>query len=272
MASTSTPHIPSAHGRSWSSDRQASARLALACLDLTSLNTQDTEADIAALCDRAQGPCGPVAAVCVWPRLAAFARKQLPPSIAVAAVANFPDGSDDVQRAVRDTATIVLSGAQEVDVVLPYARLLAGDEAFVAALLEAVRKVSNGLVLKVILETGALADPALILRACQLSLQAGADFLKTSTGKTPVSATPQAARVMLGAIAADPQAADRVGFKPSGGIRTVADAALYIGLTDEVLGSAALTPRRFRIGASSVLADIEAVLRGTPRAATMGGY
>jgi deoxyribose-phosphate aldolase len=153
MAPAPSTQVTSVHGQSWLTDPVASARLALACLDLTSLNTQDTEADIAALCDRAQGPCGPVAAVCVWPRLAAFARKQLPPSIAVAAVANFPDGSDDVQRAVRDTATIVLSGAQEVDVVLPYARLLAGDEAFVAALLEAVRKVSNGLVLKVILET-----------------------------------------------------------------------------------------------------------------------
>lgn len=272
MAPAPSTQVTSVHGQSWLTDPVASARLALACLDLTSLNVQDTEADIAALCARAQGPCGPVAAVCVWPRLAAFARKQLPPSIAVAAVANFPDGSDDVQRAVRDTATIVLSGAQEVDVVLPYARLLAGDEAFVAALLEAVRKVSNGLVLKVILETGALADPAVILRACQLSLQAGADFLKTSTGKTPVSATPQAARVMLGAIAADPQAAGRVGFKPSGGIRTVADAALYIALTEEALGSAALTPRRFRIGASSVLADIEAVLRGAPSVAPTGGY
>ena len=101
-----------------------------------------------------------------------------------------------------------------------------------------------------------------MLRAARLSLAAGADFLKTSTGKTPVSATPEAARVLLGAIAADPAAAGRVGFKPSGGIRSVADAALYIALTEEFLGPQALTPQRFRLGASSVLADLEAELAG----------
>jgi deoxyribose-phosphate aldolase len=238
----------------------------LACLDLTSLNDKDTEADIAALCARAQGPCGPVAAVCVWPRLAAFARAQMPASIAVAAVANFPDGSDDVERAVRETGLIVQSGAQEVDLVLPYAQLLLGNEAAVVKLLAAVRKASQGLRLKVILETGVLVDGAQILRASRLSLDAGADFLKTSTGKTAVSATPEAARIILSAIAADPASATRVGFKPSGGIRTVADAALYIALTEEMLGHQALTPQRFRIGASSVLNDIEAVLSGQPPA------
>src|SRR3982751_583046 len=100
-------------------DLQATARLALACLDLTSLNDADTEADVAKLCERAQGPHGPVAAVCVWPRFAAFARARLPAHIAVAAVANFPDGSADIERALRDTGEIVQSGAQEVDVALP---------------------------------------------------------------------------------------------------------------------------------------------------------
>jgi len=247
-----------------------SARMALACLDLTSLNAGDTESDIAALCARAQGPFGPVAAVCVWPRLAAFARQQLPASIAVAAVANFPDGSADVERAVRETGDIVQSGAQEVDLVLPYAKLLQGDDQAVSQLLAVVRKAAQGLKLKVILETGALVGGAHILRASRLSLDAGADFLKTSTGKTTISATPEAARVMLGAIAADAGAAARVGFKPSGGIRTVADAAQYIALTEEYLGSAALTPQRFRIGASSVLADIEAVLAGQGGAASAG--
>ena len=256
----------------WQADPQATARLALACLDLTSLNDADTEADIARMCARAQGPHGAVAAVCVWPRLAAFARAQLPASIAVAAVANFPDGSADVERAVRETGLIVQSGAQEVDLVLPYAELLRGNEVAVTGLLAAVRKASAGLRLKVILETGVLADAAHMLRAAQLSLAAGADFLKTSTGKTPVSATPEAARVLLSAIAADTQAFGRVGFKPSGGIRSVADAALYIALTEELLGPQALTPQRFRIGASSVLTDIEATLAGkAPAAATPGG-
>jgi deoxyribose-phosphate aldolase len=250
------------------------ARLALSCLDLTSLNEQDSEADIAGLCLRAQSRFGPVAAVCVWPRLAAFARSQLPAHIAVAAVANFPDGSADRQRAVRDVGDIVQSGAQEVDVVLPCAQLMQGDDAAVITLLGAVRKASEGLRLKVILETGVLQDPSLVLRAARLALDCGADFLKTSTGKTPVSATPQAARVMLEAIASDPVAMQRVGFKPSGGIRTVADAAAYISLCEAILGPQALTPQRFRIGASSVLADIEAVLAGgsTSPSAPAGSY
>ena len=243
-------------------DLQHTARIALACLDLTSLNDADTEADVAKLCERAQGAHGPVAAVCVWPRFAAFARRQLPANIGVAAVANFPDGSADIERALRDTAEIVQSGAQEVDVVLPYARLQQRDEQAVSQLLNAVRRACPGLTLKVILETGMLADDALIVRASQLSLAAGADFLKTSTGKTAVSATPQAATLMLRCIADDAQAAGRVGFKPSGGIRTVADAAVYIALCEQVLGRQAVQPRRFRFGASGLLNDIEALLSG----------
>jgi deoxyribose-phosphate aldolase len=246
-------------------DTMQDARVALACLDLTSLNDADTEADIAALCQRALGaPArgGHTAAVCVWPRLARFARTQLPAQVAVAAVANFPDGSSDVQRAVRDTGQIVQAGAQEVDVVIPWRDLAAAP-----ALLAAVRRECAGLRLKVILESGELEDEAVIALACRMALDAGADFLKTSTGKTPRSATLAAARVLLGAIAADAAAAAHVGFKPSGGIRTVAEAAPYLALTAQLLGAAALTPARFRIGASSLLNDIEAVLAGRAHAA-----
>jgi len=189
-------------------------------------------------------------------------------------VANFPDGSADIERAVRDTQTIVDSGGQEVDVVIPYCELAAAP-----ALLDAVRRAASGLTLKVILETGVLADTALIEQACRIALQAGADFLKTSTGKTAVSATPAAAELLLRAIAGNAEIAaiasiasiadakSRVGFKAAGGIRSVADAAIYLELTRRHLGAAALTPARFRIGASSVLADIEAVLAGQPGAA-----
>lgn len=258
----------------WNTNLSASAAKALECLDLTSLNDADTEADIARLCQRAQGPHGNVAAVCVWPRLAAFARAQLPPAIAVAAVANFPDGSTDIERAVRDTGAIVQAGAQEVDVVLPWRQLLSGDTQGPAQLLQAVRRASAGLRLKVILETGELHTDAAIAQACRIALDCGADFLKTSTGKTATSATPQAARLLLTAIANDPQHRNATGFKPSGGIRTVADAAGYLWLTQETLGPAALTPQRFRIGASSVLTDIEAVLGGKDRAtpAAAGTY
>ena len=247
------------------------ARLALACLDLTSLTdgheTHGGEADIEALCAKADGKHGRTAAVCVWPRLAGLARSLLPPTIAVAAVANFPGGSSDIGRAVRDTAQIVSAGAQEVDVVIPYRDLAAAP-----ALLAAVRRECQGLLLKVIVETGELNDDALILQACRMALDAGADFLKTSTGKRPLAATPAAARLLLTAIATDPQARGRVGFKPAGGIRTVADAALYLQLTADMLGQGALTPKRFRIGASGLLNDIEAVLAGAARPAAGNTY
>jgi deoxyribose-phosphate aldolase len=242
------------------------ARTALACLDLTSLadghDVAGGEAEIEALCAKAIGAPGrgATAAVCVWPRLAALARSRLPAHIAVAAVANFPDGGSDIERAVRDTRAIVDAGAQEVDVVLPYRELAAAP-----ALLAAVRRACDGLVLKVILETGEMADTATIDAACRIALDAGADFLKTSTGKKTVSATPAAAGRLLAAIAGDAAARGRVGFKPAGGIRTVADAALYIDLTAQALGAEAVNARRFRIGASGLLSDIEAVLAGTHR-------
>ena len=255
-------------------DTARKARLALACLDLTSLTDgQDLkggEADIEALCAKADGTHGGhghTAAVCVWPRQAGFARSLLPPTIAVAAVANFPDGSSDIRRAVRDTAEIVTAGAQEVDVVIPYR-----DLASAPALLAAVRRECQGLLLKVIIETGEIDDEALILQACRIALDAGADFLKTSTGKRPVAATPAAARLLLAAISTDPTARARVGFKPAGGIRTVADAALYMQLTAEMLGQDAVTPARFRIGASGLLNDIEAVLSGATRPAAGNTY
>ena len=238
------------------------ARLALACLDLTSLNDADTEADIDRLCDRAQTAYGPVAAVCVWPRFAARARQRLADGIGVAAVANFPAGGTDVDAAVRDVKTIVDAGAQEVDLVLPWRALQAGDEGACAAVLVAARQACEGRVLKVILESGELQDPRLVRRASELALAAGADFLKTSTGKTPIGATLDGANAMLAAIAADPKAFGRVGFKVAGGVRTVADAASYIALTATLLGDSALTPARFRIGASSLLSDIVAVLGG----------
>lgn len=236
------------------------ARIALSCLDLTLLGEADTAADVERLCERALGRFGPVAAVCVWPRHAALARARLPAAVRVAAVANFPAGGSDVVAALADVQAIADAGAQEVDVVMPWR-----EPAAAPALLAAVREACRGLTLKVILETGARADDDAVRRACRVALDAGADFLKTSTGKAPVNATPQAARLLLEAIAGDAAARGRVGFKPAGGIRTVADAALYIGLVREVLGPAALTSARFRIGASALLDDIEAVLSGRER-------
>ena len=256
------------------------ARLALACLDLTSLNDSDDAAAITALCARAShGKAGAPAAVCVWPRFVAQARAALPAGMRVAAVANFPAGGLDVAAAVADARAIVAAGGDEVDLVLPWRALLAGDggdggdPAGAAAVVAAVRAACPGRTLKLIIESGDLATPALILQACLIGLDAGVDFLKTSTGKTATGATPEAARVMLQAIAGHPRGA-AVGFKASGGIRTVADGAVYIALVRQILGEAALTPRRLRFGASGLLGDIEAVLagQGTGNTAAPGSY
>jgi deoxyribose-phosphate aldolase len=249
-------------------DLAASARQALACLDLTSLNDADTAVEVAALCRRATGPHGNVAAVCVWPRFVKLARAELPPGIAVAAVANFPEGANDTARAVRDAAEIVNGGGQEVDVVMPWRQLAAAPK-----LLAAVRVVCKDLKLKVILEAGEIKDPALMAQASRIALDAGADFLKTSTGRTPNGANIAAATVMLQAISAgDEKVRSRVGFKAAGGVRTVADAASYMALAAQHLGAAAVTPARFRIGASGLLNDIEAVLAGSARPAAGSSY
>lgn len=254
---------------------QAAARRALACLDLTELGDACTTADVERLCERAQGRTAsgaelpPVAAVCVWPRFAAQARQQLPASIAVAGVVNFPSGDEPIEAVREQIAQLRAADAQEVDCVLPWKALLAGDEAHCAQVLAQVREASQGLVLKLILESGALERDDTIARACAIGLRAGVDFLKTSTGKIPQGASLAAARTMLGAIAADPRR-DRLGFKPSGGLRTVADVLPYLEAVQATLGTGALVPARFRIGASGLWHDIAQVLGADqpPAAAT----
>jgi deoxyribose-phosphate aldolase len=191
----------------------------------------------------------------------------LPADIRVAAVANFPAGALDVALALADVKTIVEAGGDEVDVVLPYRALAEGRSSEVAEFLAEVRHASRPLTLKVIIESGELATPELIAEATRLSLAAGADFVKTSTGKTQVSATLEAAAVMLREIAAS--GLPSAGFKASGGIRTVADARAYLLQAATALGADALQPQRMRFGASGLLNDIEAVLSGTaPQAST----
>lgn len=245
--------------------RLAVARLALACLDLTSLNDADDSRSTAALIERARGLLPrwglQPAAVCVWPRFVATVRAALPREVAVAAVADFPDGTLNVDRALHDTRSIVEAGGDEVDLVLPWRALVAGEVGAVVSLVRAVRAACPAQRLKLIVESGALPDEATLRRACAIGLDAGADFLKTSTGRWQVGATTEAARVMLDAIASHPRGGG-VGFKASGGIRTIADAATYIDLVRDRLGEPALSPRRLRFGASGLLDDIERVLDG----------
>jgi len=253
------------------------ARAALACLDLTSLNDDDSAVSIAVLAAKAAGPAGRPAALCVWPRFVAQARAQLAVrgagGVRVAAVANFPAGGTDIDAALREVRQIVFAGADEVDLVLPWRALAAGDASVASALVCAVRRATPGRTLKLIIESGELQTEALVQQACRIGLDEGVDFLKTSTGKTATGATPEAARTMLAAIAAHPRGA-QVGFKASGGVRKVADAAVYIALVRQILGGAALVPQRLRFGASGLLADIEQVLTsaGPRNIAAPGAY
>ena len=252
------------------SDEQIAVR-ALRSLDLTDLNETCSDQAIDALCKKALDPRGPVAAVCVWPQFVKRAQANLKGSpVRIATVVNFPAGGEDVSRVTDDTQEALSDGANEIDLVLPYNALRRGDRAVAVEMVEAVRDLVDGdRLLKVILETGELQDPKLIEAASRIAIEAGADFIKTSTGKTPVSATPEAAEIMLDAIKASGRP---VGLKPSGGIRTLADAKIYLDLADRIMGPGWATPKTFRIGASSVYDALIAAIEGRTGAAATGAY
>jgi deoxyribose-phosphate aldolase len=238
-------------------DDAALARRAIRLVDLTDLG-DPTDADTDRLCERA-GRAG-VAAVCVWPRFVARSAERLTGSgIVVATVVNFPAGTDPADAAGAVTAAAIAAGADEIDVVLPYRAWLAGDTQRVDDVLGTVRAETGDRTMKVIIETGELPDRAAIDRASHLVIAGGADFVKTSTGKTTVSATPEAAEIVLEAIEVSGRP---VGFKASGGIRTLADAATYLDLADTIMGPEWATPSTFRFGASGLLDALEAAAAG----------
>lgn len=240
------------------SPRALATRL-LSLLDLTSLGENDTPAQIDLLCAAALAAPVPPAALCVYPEHVAGVRRQLQGSaIRLATVVNFPDGGGDPARVERETQRALAAGADEIDLVLPYRALLAGDAATAGAVVRAARAVcSDGIVLKLIIESGELGSAERIRQACALGLEAGVDFLKTSTGKVPVNATLAAAAVMLDAIA---EAGGRCGFKAAGGIRTLADAAAYLQLAEARLGAGWADPAHFRIGASALFGELVAAV------------
>ncbi len=224
------------------------AERALPLLDLTDLGDACTETAIDGLCRDARA--GGVAAICVWPRFVAQGARALAGTgIRIATVINFPEGGEDSARAAEDATEACRDGAGEIDLVLPYRAFLRGEEGIARDVVEAVREACPDALLKVILETGELRAPESIRAAADLALAAGADFLKTSTGKSPVSATPEAARILLDAVRASGRPA---GVKISGGLRTVADAGAYLALADRAMGHAWARPATFRLGASSL--------------------
>jgi deoxyribose-phosphate aldolase len=211
-----------------------------------------------------------VAAVCIWPAFVTQAKAALSGTpVRVATVVNFPAGTDALADVRDETRIARADGADEIDLVVPWRAFQAGETGAVAATVREVREICGGATLKAILETGELADPALIRAAADEALAGGADFLKTSTGKVGVNATPEAARVLLEAIRASGVDA---GLKAAGGVRTVADAGLYLGLCDDVMGEGWATPARFRIGASGLLDALLARLDGAAAPAEGRGY
>lgn len=245
------------------------ARRALRSLDLTDLSDNCSDHAVDELCARALTPLGPVAAVCIWPQLVERARGALRGSpVRIATVINFPGGGEDLERIVDDTSEALNDGAEEIDLVLPYRALLRGEPGVARDVVAGVRDmVDHGRRLKVILETGMLPSPDAIAEASRLAIEAGADFLKTSTGKTPVSATPEAANAMLSAIR---EAGRPVGLKVSGGIRTLADARRYLDLADRAMGAGWATPQTFRIGASGLYDALVAAIEGRSAVAAGG--
>ena len=244
----------------------AALDLAIRMVDLTTLEGADTPGKVRGLCAKAMRPdpgdpaVRPVAAVCVYPDLVETAVTALRgSSVAVASVATaFPSGRASLPVKLADVRDALAGGAAEVDMVIDRGAFLAGRYGQVFAEIAAVREVCGSRAhLKVILETSELVTLDNVARASWLAMLAGADFIKTSTGKVPPAATPAVALVMLAAVRDYEQVAGRlVGVKVAGGIRTAKDAIRYLVLVNETAGPRWLTPDRFRIGASSLLNDL----------------
>lgn len=231
-------------------------RQILSLIDLTSLGETDTPAMIAALCEKAVSIRGHVAAICVYPQFASQVAGLLAETaVKTATVANFPQGSDAVNPALISIEQSIKAGAQEIDVVFPYQNYLAGDRNGAQDFVRQCKAAcGEDILLKVILETGALQEPQIIADASRDVITAGADFIKTSTGKIPIGATLEAAAIMLLVINEMTAAIKRsIGFKASGGVRTIGQASQYLALAGRIMGPDWVSPRTFRLGASQLL-------------------
>jgi len=245
---------------------------AISMIDLTTLEGQDTPGKVRALCAKAKRPdpadptAPQVAAVCVYPDLAHVAAAEVKGTgIHVASVATaFPSGRASLDIKLADTRYAIAAGADEVDIVIDRGAFLAGDYQLVYDEIAAIREICEGppgqagrAHLKVILETGELVTLDNVRRASWLAMLAGADFIKTSTGKVTPAATLPVTLVMLEAVRDFREAHGRqVGVKAAGGIRTAKDAIRYLVLVNETAGEDWLDPRWFRLGASSLLNDL----------------
>lgn len=257
------------------SDIKKAALRALKLMDLTTLNDDDTDQKVIELCHNAKTAVGNTAAICIYPRFIPIAKKTLleqgTPEVRIATVTNFPHGNDDIEIAVAETKAAIAYGADEVDVVFPYRALISGNENVGYELVKQCKAACGDTLLKVIIETGELKTEALIKRASELSIEAGANFIKTSTGKVAVNATPESAEIMLKVIR-DMGVAQRVGFKPAGGVKTAQDAAQYLAMADQILGEQWADNMHYRFGASSLLTNLLNTLEVTNQTADATAY
>lgn len=240
-------------------------RLAMACMDLTTLEGKDSPGRVRSLCAKARNPAPhlpelpSVAAVCVYPALVGVAKEALSgTNVAVASVATaFPSGLSSLEVKLADTQAALDAGADEIDMVIDRGAYLAGRYSEVFDEIVAVKRVCGDVHLKVILETGELGTYDNIRGASDLALEAGADFIKTSTGKVGTNATFPTAVVMCEAIRDYARRTGRrAGLKVAGGCRTTKQALTYLVIVKETLGDSWLDPHMFRIGASSLLDDL----------------
>ena len=247
------------------STKLAAIDLAISMIDLTTLEGADTPGRVRSLCAKALRPdprdltVPSVAAVCVYPDLVTESRSALGNStVAVASVATaFPSGRASLKVKLLDVTEAVEAGADEIDMVIDRGAFLSGRVGEVFEEIVAVKEACRDAHLKVILETGELVTYDNVRRASWLAMLAGADFIKTSTGKVSVNATTPVALVMLEGVRDFAEATGRlVGVKVAGGIRTTKDAMRYLVLVNETVGSSWLSPDRFRLGASSLLNDL----------------
>lgn len=240
-------------------------KLALSMIDLTTLEGMDTPGKVVQLCQKAKEPHAElpdlptVAAVCVYPNMVSVASKVLRgTNINIASVAtSFPSGMSTLEAKLEETRQVVNDGADEVDMVISRGEFLKGNYSYVYDEIAAVKDACGDAHLKVILETGELQTFENVRKASDLAMHAGADFIKTSTGKIKPAATQPVTLVMLEAIRDYFYDTGRmVGMKPAGGIRKAKQAIQYLVLVKETLGTDWLTPEYFRFGASSLTNDL----------------
>jgi len=234
-------------------------KLLFNCIDLTTLRTEDSDESVMKFTQKVNRfdnefpDLKNVAAICVYPNFAEIVKDTLEvEDVNIACVSGgFPSSQTFIEVKIAETAMAVKDGADEIDIVISVGKFLAGDYETVCDEIQELKAVCKEKHLKVILETGALQTASNIKKASILSMYAGADFIKTSTGKQQPAATPEAAYVMCQAIKEyHALTGNKIGFKPAGGINTVNDALIYYTIVKEVLGEEWLNNRLFRLGTS----------------------